>query len=258
MCRVSARKRSTRCAGVARVDVGAPALERGGAFGARHVAVGNVVDSAAEGVDLIHRVALRGRQDAHREIKRAAGRGGSGVDFWFVHDKIGNSQDDLRWRRPLKGVQEVLMPTAQRRRPARADTRETPGWDAGNGEKYNNVCEMPQFWGVNRAGYGCFVRQGRFVVAVEEECGTGGIERVDSWSVSRLGRGKPRGDCNPVPRARNPGPPGPERRPMAGSPPPGLRHAGFEPGRLRLRSLQPDAGCRIPSPRIVVPADLLP
>jgi hypothetical protein len=33
----------------------------------------------------------------------------------------------------------------QGREPARADTRETPGRDAGNGEKYINVCETPQF-----------------------------------------------------------------------------------------------------------------
>jgi hypothetical protein len=86
MCRVSARSE---------------------ARGARHVAVGDIVDSTAKRVDLIHRIALRGRQNAHGEIERAAGRGGSGVDFCIVHDKIGNSQDDLRWRRPLKGVQEV-------------------------------------------------------------------------------------------------------------------------------------------------------
>jgi hypothetical protein len=98
-------QRSARCAGVARVDVGTPALERGGAFGARRVVVvGDIVDSAAEGVDLIHRIALRSRQDAHGEIERTAGRGGSGVNFCIVHDKIGNSQDDLRWRRLLKGV----------------------------------------------------------------------------------------------------------------------------------------------------------
>ena len=152
MCRVSARKRGARRTGIARVDIGAPALERGGAFGARRVVVvGDIVDSAAKGVDLIHRIALRSRQDAHGEIERAAGSRGSGVDFCIVHDKIGNSQDDLRWRRLLKGVKEVLC-LLQDKGPARADTRETPGRDAGNGEKYINLCETPQFCRLIGAG----------------------------------------------------------------------------------------------------------
>ncbi|WP_429469422.1 hypothetical protein [Paraburkholderia sp. WSM4175] len=89
---------------------------------------------------MVHRIALRRRQDAHRKIKRAAGRGGSGVDFSIVHDKIGNSQDDLRWRRPLKGVQKGFYANPQGSGPARANTRETSGWAAGNGEKYSNLC----------------------------------------------------------------------------------------------------------------------
>jgi hypothetical protein len=45
---------------------------RSEALGARQVAIGDIVDSAAKSVDLIHRVALRRWQDAHREVKRAA------------------------------------------------------------------------------------------------------------------------------------------------------------------------------------------
>ena len=55
------------------VDVGAPLVERGAARLARAGRVGDVVDRAAEGVDRIHRLAARTRQDAHAEIEGAAG-----------------------------------------------------------------------------------------------------------------------------------------------------------------------------------------
>ena len=58
---------------IERVDVGAPAVERGAARRARPAVVGDVVDGAAEGVDRVHRLALGARQDAHGEIERAAG-----------------------------------------------------------------------------------------------------------------------------------------------------------------------------------------
>ena len=41
--------------------------------------VGDVVDRAAKGVDFVHRVALRLRQDAHGRIERAAGRFAAGI-----------------------------------------------------------------------------------------------------------------------------------------------------------------------------------
>ena len=47
--------------------------ERGKALVARSVAVRDVVDGAAEGVDRVHRLAPRPRQDAHGEVERAAG-----------------------------------------------------------------------------------------------------------------------------------------------------------------------------------------
>jgi hypothetical protein len=89
-------QRFARRASIARVDVGTPALERSGPFGRRLAAVGNIVDRAAERVNLVHRVTLRCRQNAHREIKRAARGNGSGVGLCIVHDWIGNGQDNLR------------------------------------------------------------------------------------------------------------------------------------------------------------------
>ena len=69
-----AQRRGPRRRGaVEAVDVVAPALQRGKALVARSVAVGDVVDGAAEGVDRVHRLAPRARQDAHGEVERAAG-----------------------------------------------------------------------------------------------------------------------------------------------------------------------------------------
>jgi hypothetical protein len=57
------------------VDVLPPAMQGGEPFVARSVGVGDVVDLAAEAVDLQHRLALRARQDPHGRVERAAGRG---------------------------------------------------------------------------------------------------------------------------------------------------------------------------------------
>ena len=64
-----------RMALIERVDVVAPLLKRGEPLVARAVGIGDVVDLAAEAVDLEHRLALVVRQDAHRRIERAAGCG---------------------------------------------------------------------------------------------------------------------------------------------------------------------------------------
>ena len=58
---------------VERVDLGTPFVELGEPLRPRAVRIRDVVDAPAEAVDLVHRVALRLRQDPHRGIERAAG-----------------------------------------------------------------------------------------------------------------------------------------------------------------------------------------
>src|SRR2546423_169264 len=60
---------------IERVNIVAPSLERRQPLGPWTVRIGDVVDLAAKTVDLEHRLALRTRQDAHRGVERAAGRG---------------------------------------------------------------------------------------------------------------------------------------------------------------------------------------
>ena len=68
------RARGGAAAAVERVDIGAPALRAARAARSRGPGVvGDVVDRAAERIDLEHRLALRARQDAHRGVERAAG-----------------------------------------------------------------------------------------------------------------------------------------------------------------------------------------
>jgi hypothetical protein len=62
--------------------------------------VGDIVDRAAERVDLVHRVALRGGKDAHREIERASRRRFRSVGSRIVGDDVGNGQDELRCGAP--------------------------------------------------------------------------------------------------------------------------------------------------------------
>src|SRR4051794_4643553 len=64
-----------RAASVERVDVVTPLLERGHPVGPWPVEIGDVVDLAAKAVDLKHRFTLLARQNPHRSVKRAAGRG---------------------------------------------------------------------------------------------------------------------------------------------------------------------------------------
>ena len=75
-----------------RVDVGAPQLELLDALVARPGRVRDVVDLAAERIDLVHRLALRLRHDAHRGVERAAGGafGGGilGFDGGHVYSRI--------------------------------------------------------------------------------------------------------------------------------------------------------------------------
>src|SRR5262249_14366594 len=61
-----------RRSAIERVDVVAPLLKRGETLVTRPVRVSDIVDLAAEAVDLEHRLALRRRQDAHRRIERPA------------------------------------------------------------------------------------------------------------------------------------------------------------------------------------------
>jgi hypothetical protein len=81
--RRAVRKPRRRTAGVQRVDVVAPCLQRGAARLARARRVGDVIDLAAETVDLEHGLALRARQDAHRRVERAAGRDGPVIRACF-------------------------------------------------------------------------------------------------------------------------------------------------------------------------------
>jgi hypothetical protein len=50
-------------------------LKRGQPFRPRPVGIRDIVDLPAKAVDLEHRLALLARQDAHRRVKRTAGRG---------------------------------------------------------------------------------------------------------------------------------------------------------------------------------------
>ena len=59
---------------IQRIDIVAPLLQRGQPLGPRAVGIGDVVDLAAEAVDLEHRLALLARQNAHRRVERTAGR----------------------------------------------------------------------------------------------------------------------------------------------------------------------------------------
>ncbi len=56
-------------AGIERIDVLAPLLQRLQALGARPVGIGDVIDLPAEAVDMEHRLALLARQDAHGSIE---------------------------------------------------------------------------------------------------------------------------------------------------------------------------------------------
>src|SRR3954447_10165561 len=60
---------------VERVEAPTPLLERRQPLGARDLRVGDVVDMPAKAVDLKHRLALGARQNPHRGVERAAGRG---------------------------------------------------------------------------------------------------------------------------------------------------------------------------------------
>ena len=83
--RQSAKLRRRRLA-INRINVGAPACQLLAARLARPGIVGNVVNGAAERVDLEHRLALRARQNAHARIKRAAG-GALGRRSGLVHSR---------------------------------------------------------------------------------------------------------------------------------------------------------------------------
>jgi len=85
--RQSAQARRRRSA-VERVDVAAPLLQLGEPQPALAGIVRDIVDRAAEGVDLEHGVALLSRQDAHRHVERAARRARGRVvacRFWLGH-----------------------------------------------------------------------------------------------------------------------------------------------------------------------------
>jgi len=61
---------------VQRVDIVTPLLKRRQPLGPRAIGIGDVIDLPAKTVDLEHRLALLARQNAHRRVERAAGRGG--------------------------------------------------------------------------------------------------------------------------------------------------------------------------------------
>ena len=64
-----------RMALIQRVDIVTPLLQGGQPLRPRAIGIGDVVDLPAEAVDLKHRLALLARQNAHRRVKRTAGRG---------------------------------------------------------------------------------------------------------------------------------------------------------------------------------------
>jgi hypothetical protein len=100
-------QRLARFAGITIVDIRAPAFERDRAVAARQYAVvGDIVDGAAKRVHLVHRIALRRRQDAHGEIERATRRYFRDVGSRIFGDQIGNGQDELRCGAP-KGSLEI-------------------------------------------------------------------------------------------------------------------------------------------------------
>ena len=59
--------------GVKRVDIFAPRCQQRQLV-ARHIAIGDIVDRATEGIDLEHRLALLAAENAHGEIERTAAR----------------------------------------------------------------------------------------------------------------------------------------------------------------------------------------
>ena len=72
-----------RMALIQRVDIVAPLLKRGQPLRPRPVGIGDVVDLPAKAVDLKHRLALLARQNAHRRVKRTAGRGRPVTRHWL-------------------------------------------------------------------------------------------------------------------------------------------------------------------------------
>src|SRR6185437_11392700 len=102
-----------RIAPIERVDVVAPLLERSQPLRPWSVGIGDVVHLAAEAVDLEHRLALVRRQDAHRRVERATGRGGRVTGFrrGFLGGFLGGF---LLHHAPAAGLETGCWPTARR------------------------------------------------------------------------------------------------------------------------------------------------
>src|ERR1700688_4501955 len=64
-----------RTAPIQRVDIVTPLLKSCQPFRPRAIGIRDVIDLPAKAVDLKHRLALLARQNAHRRVKRTAGRG---------------------------------------------------------------------------------------------------------------------------------------------------------------------------------------
>ena len=83
-CAREPRQIGWRLPGKQRLDTGAPLRELPAALGAGCLGIRDVIDQTAERVDLVHRLALRSRQDAHRSVERASRRpvrSGRGLRF---------------------------------------------------------------------------------------------------------------------------------------------------------------------------------
>ena len=91
-----------RLAGIERIDIAPPLRELPGALGAVAAVIGDVVDRAAESVDVVHGLALRARQDAHGGVERRAGGGGGGIGPGLV--AVGLLADRLRLGKPARGA----------------------------------------------------------------------------------------------------------------------------------------------------------
>src|ERR1700737_3540094 len=90
---------------IQRVDVIAPCLQRREPLVPRTIGIGDIIDLPAKAVDLEHRLALRARQDPHRRVERAAGRGGPVIC-------VGRRRLDAH--APAAGFDTGRRPTARR------------------------------------------------------------------------------------------------------------------------------------------------
>src|SRR6185503_5845721 len=114
-----ARQRGRGAAAIERIDGFAPLRQAGEPRRTRRVAVGDVVDLAAERIDLEHGLALLAAEDAHGEVERAAagalGRAGTLAAFWHSerHGVWYRSAGALRNRRRNRPRATVPAPSAK-------------------------------------------------------------------------------------------------------------------------------------------------